>query len=172
MSPACGCLGSQCVHYFFCCRSIVTPVSSAWELGSIPGMRLDAHFRCPRIWVAGPRAAFLLHFCLAAGFVDETGLCVRVDVDRQQTDLFVNRNDNKSQRSTEERSCPCSWEHNHPGRTRTCNPRLRRPMPYPLGHGARCRTNIVLPSEDQREPSPLAKVQAGVVFSAGWRNRS
>ena len=22
-----------------------------------------------------------------------------------------------------------------PGRTRTCNPRLRRPMPYPLGHG-------------------------------------
>ena len=27
-----------------------------------------------------------------------------------------------------------------PGRTRTCNPRLRRPMPYPLGHGANeCR---------------------------------
>ena len=25
---------------------------------------------------------------------------------------------------------------NDPGRTRTCNPRLRRPMPYPLGHGA------------------------------------
>ena len=25
-----------------------------------------------------------------------------------------------------------------PGRTRTCNPRLRRPMPYPLGHGALC----------------------------------
>ena len=24
-----------------------------------------------------------------------------------------------------------------PGRTRTYNPRLRRPMPYPLGHGAR-----------------------------------
>ena len=24
-----------------------------------------------------------------------------------------------------------------PGRTRTCNPRLRRPMPYPLGRGAR-----------------------------------
>ena len=23
-----------------------------------------------------------------------------------------------------------------PGRTRTCNPQLRRPMPYPLGHGA------------------------------------
>ena len=23
-----------------------------------------------------------------------------------------------------------------PGRTRTCNPRLRGPMPYPLGHGA------------------------------------
>ena len=23
-----------------------------------------------------------------------------------------------------------------PGRTRACNPRLRRPMPYPLGHGA------------------------------------
>ena len=28
---------------------------------------------------------------------------------------------------------------NDPGRTRTCNPRLRRPMPYPLGHGARCK---------------------------------
>ena len=25
---------------------------------------------------------------------------------------------------------------NDPGRTRTCNPRLRRPMPYPLGHRA------------------------------------
>ena len=25
---------------------------------------------------------------------------------------------------------------NDPGRTRTCNPRPRRPMPYPLGHGA------------------------------------
>ena len=25
---------------------------------------------------------------------------------------------------------------NDPGRTRTCNPQLRRPMPYPLGHGA------------------------------------
>ena len=25
-----------------------------------------------------------------------------------------------------------------PGRTRTCNPQLRRPMPYPLGHGATC----------------------------------
>ena len=25
---------------------------------------------------------------------------------------------------------------NDPGRTRTCNPRLRRPMPHPLGHGA------------------------------------
>ena len=29
-----------------------------------------------------------------------------------------------------------------PGRTRTCNPRLRRPMPYPLGHGATCRLNL------------------------------
>ena len=25
-----------------------------------------------------------------------------------------------------------------PGRPRTCNPRLRRPMPYPLGHGPNC----------------------------------
>ena len=25
---------------------------------------------------------------------------------------------------------------NDPGRTRTCNPRLRRPMPYPLGRGS------------------------------------
>ena len=28
---------------------------------------------------------------------------------------------------------PC-WH--DPGRTRTCNPRLRRPRPYPVGHGA------------------------------------
>ena len=27
---------------------------------------------------------------------------------------------------------------NDPGRTRTCNPRFRGPMPYPLGHGASC----------------------------------
>ena len=27
-------------------------------------------------------------------------------------------------------------ENNDPGRTRTCSPWLRRPMPYPLGHGA------------------------------------
>ena len=27
---------------------------------------------------------------------------------------------------------------NDPGRTRTCKRRLRRPMPYPLGHGASC----------------------------------
>jgi hypothetical protein len=27
-------------------------------------------------------------------------------------------------------------ESNDPGRTRACNPRLRGPMPYPLGHGA------------------------------------
>ena len=33
---------------------------------------------------------------------------------------------------------------NDPGRTRTCNPRLRRPMPYPLGHGARCYRSFVL----------------------------
>ena len=31
---------------------------------------------------------------------------------------------------------PPSEMQNDPGRTRTCNPRLRRPMPYPLGHGA------------------------------------
>ena len=28
---------------------------------------------------------------------------------------------------------------NEPGRTRTCNPRLRGPMPYPLGHGSTCQ---------------------------------
>ena len=33
---------------------------------------------------------------------------------------------------------PADMHENDPGRTRTCNPRLRRPMPYPLGHGARC----------------------------------
>jgi hypothetical protein len=31
-------------------------------------------------------------------------------------------------------TCRPTW--NDPGRTRACNPRLRRPMPYPLGHGA------------------------------------
>ena len=37
--------------------------------------------------------------------------------------------------STLRKATYCS---NDPGRTRTCNPRLRGPMPYPLGHGARC----------------------------------
>lgn len=32
---------------------------------------------------------------------------------------------------------------NDPGRTRTCNPRLRRPMPYPLGHGAFCSRSTI-----------------------------
>ena len=32
-------------------------------------------------------------------------------------------------------SCSCAT-HNDLGRTRTCNPRLRRLMPYPLGHEA------------------------------------
>ena len=27
-----------------------------------------------------------------------------------------------------------------PGRTQTYNPRLRGPMPYPLGHGATCKS--------------------------------
>ena len=36
------------------------------------------------------------------------------------------------------------FEKNDPGRTRTCNPRLRRPMPYPLGHGARCIIQVAL----------------------------
>jgi hypothetical protein len=30
----------------------------------------------------------------------------------------------------------CVSNAHDPGRTRTCNPRLRGPMPYPLGHGA------------------------------------
>ena len=34
---------------------------------------------------------------------------------------------------------------NDPGRTRTCNPRLRRPMPYPLGHGACCPFDFSYP---------------------------
>ena len=33
---------------------------------------------------------------------------------------------------------------NDPGRTRTCNPRLRRPMPYPLGHGALAKVSTLL----------------------------
>ena len=36
-------------------------------------------------------------------------------------------------------------EKNDPGRTRTCNPRLRRPMPYPLGHGATCQISYWVP---------------------------
>ena len=38
-------------------------------------------------------------------------------------------------------SSPRCTGHNGPGRTRTCNPRLRGPMPYPLGHGATCERN-------------------------------
>ena len=49
--------------------------------------------------------------------------------------------------------CPCPrrsclvWYHtiaNDPGRTRTCNPWLRRPMPYPLGHGAFCELSKII----------------------------
>ena len=38
-------------------------------------------------------------------------------------------------------SDPCLWmlNENDPGRTRTCNPRPRRQMLYPLGSGARCK---------------------------------
>ena len=32
-----------------------------------------------------------------------------------------------------------------PGRTRTYNPRLRGPMPYPLGHGATCKSLELCP---------------------------
>ena len=47
------------------------------------------------------------------------------------------------------RRAPCAFgrlagsdvNSNDPGRTRTCNTRLRWPMPYPLGHGARQRHN-------------------------------
>jgi hypothetical protein len=45
-----------------------------------------------------------------------------------------------------------------PGRTRTCNPRLRRPMPYPLGHGAWCSQSVA---------STAWKYPEGV-----WRNGS
>ena len=36
---------------------------------------------------------------------------------------------------------PCLWllNINDPGRARICIPRLRRPMPYPLGHRTRCK---------------------------------
>ena len=40
-----------------------------------------------------------------------------------------------------------------PGRTRTCNPRLRRPMPYPLGHGAMF---LYLWIQWQRKAGPVA----------------
>ena len=43
------------------------------------------------------------------------------------------------------RACVCP--RNDPGRTRTCNPRLRRPMPYPLGHGANCSASRRLQRE-------------------------
>ena len=48
----------------------------------------------------------------------------------------VSRARQKGQRRTNIKLQPLT---NDPGRTRTCNPRLRRPMPYPLGHGARCQ---------------------------------
>ena len=40
----------------------------------------------------------------------------------------------------------CMHEQDDPGRTRTCNPRLRRPMPYPLGHGANDRRDLNSPT--------------------------
>jgi hypothetical protein len=65
-----------------------------------------------------------------------------------------------------------STDDNDPGRTRTCNPRLRRPMPYPLGHGAdenaygQCRTTrrklfqrFVAPTA-RRETEPEAPAES------------
>ena len=40
------------------------------------------------------------------------------------------------------KACQCGKQ-NDPGRTRACNPRLRRPMPYPLDHGASCIPTFV-----------------------------
>ena len=40
----------------------------------------------------------------------------------------------------------CMHEQDDPGRTRTCNPQLRRPMPYPLGHGANDRRDLNSPT--------------------------
>ena len=37
---------------------------------------------------------------------------------------------------------------NDPGRTRTCNPRLRRPMLFPLGHGARWQSCTEVTTKD------------------------
>jgi hypothetical protein len=46
-------------------------------------------------------------------------------------------------RPTRAHRCSGSMDHIDPGRTRTCNPRLRGPMPYPLGHGATwCPTKL------------------------------
>jgi hypothetical protein len=36
------------------------------------------------------------------------------------------------------------WPKNDPGGTRTCSPRIRRPMPYPLGHGASYKVYLEL----------------------------
>jgi hypothetical protein len=60
-----------------------------------------------------------------------------------------------------------SWKHtqacatrmrNDPGRTRTCNPRLRKPMPYPVGHGANCVPKCTLPSSDSHTCSPQGRL--------------
>ena len=62
---------------------------------------------------------------------------------------------------------------NDPGRTRTCNPRLRRPMPYPLGHGASCvQARFLFCNANQTMMTRAPEVRSGrwhAVFMMGSR---
>ena len=68
------------------------------------------------------------------------------------------------------------WTHHSidPGRTRTCNPRLRRPMPYPLGHGAsefiRGYAHHAIGNAAAAKLAALLMVSAALPFvrSEGW----
>ena len=59
-----------------------------------------------------------------------------------------------------------------PGRTRTCNPRLRRPMPYPLGHGANGRP--ITPAHKSLIPArrDTSAIRDAVTPSVRTRRRS
>ena len=59
-----------------------------------------------------------------------------------------------------------------PGRTRTCNPRLRSPMPYPLGHGANGRP--ITPAHKSLIPArrDTSAIRDAVTPSVRTRRRS
>ena len=57
-----------------------------------------------------------------------------------------------------------------PGRTRTCNPRLRGPMPYPLGHGPPTSANGIANKRKHNIKQPQPRRHQMIQTQMGDRN--